>query len=50
MKVFEIPTMRFVAYAAKDILTSSAEEPTEKPRPSDFTTPADDFEDEPAGS
>ena len=52
MKEFEAPEMRYVAYAAKDILTSSEEDPTaptEKPRPSDFTTPEDDFEDEPAG-
>lgn len=46
VKQFEIPTIRFAAYIAKDILTSSAEEPTtptEKPRPGEFITPEDEF-------
>ena len=46
MKEFEAPEMRYIAYAAKDILTSSAEEPTtptEKPRPGEFITPEDEF-------
>lgn len=46
MKTFEIPTMCYVAYAAMDILTSSAAEPTEpteKPRPGEFITPEDEF-------
>lgn len=52
VKTFEIPALRFVALAAKDIVAASAQEPTEpteKPRPSDFTTPEDDFGEEPAG-
>ena len=48
MKKFEIPAMRYVVFGAKDILASSAEEPTENPRP-DFTTPEDDFDDVPTG-
>ena len=43
MKEFEAPEMRYVAYAAMDILSSSAAEPTEKPRPGDFITPEDEF-------
>ncbi len=46
MKEFEVPAMQRIAYAAKDILTSSAEnptEPTEKPRPGEFITPEDEF-------
>lgn len=50
MKEFEAPEMRHVAYAAKDILTSSTEEPVNPRRPSDFITPEDDFDDEPTGS
>lgn len=45
-KQFETPTLRFVSYAAKDILTASASEPT-KPteRPGVVITPEDEFDD-----
>ncbi len=45
MKLFEVPEMKKVVFAAKDILTVSSTEPTEKPKPSDFTTPEDEFDD-----
>lgn len=47
MERFEAPALRCVVFAAKDILTSSAEkpDPTEKPRPGEFTTPEDEFDD-----
>lgn len=43
-KQFETPTLRVVDYAAKDILTASASEPT-KPRPGVVITPEDEFDD-----